>query len=162
MWEKIHKDIKDYNQLRRRSEELRKSLKLRVDNYINKQSKDETTLYYITGVGEVTSDVVSAARVLGKEGTVLIDIPKSRGKEELLFFPEESHRGQKEEFEAPSLLMVSELWQIVSGRLHETAGNIRIFVHPSIAVLKSAKSKTGERIFDSHVVEEEVKNVFNC
>lgn len=161
LWDKLQKDIKDYEQLRTRSEQLRKSLKSKVDAIIKKQKEKGPMHFYVTGLGEETDNVEAAAKILGKEGTVLIDIPKTRGKEELLFYPEELHRGQKEEFEAPSLLSVSELWDLVSRRLHETAGNIRIFVHPDIAILKSAKIRTGKRILDAQTIEEEINNVFS-
>ena len=160
LWEKIQRELKEYQNVKRYCENLRVLLKQRVDELIN-QSADDSQHYYVTGVGDDTNNVIAAANILGKEGTVLIDIPRYRNKEELHFFPEDMHRSQKEEFESPSILGVSELWQLVSDRLHETAGNIRIYVHPDIAVLKSAKTKDGKRILDSSIIEEEVKRVFD-
>jgi len=159
LWEKIQNSFKEYSDVKKYSEMLRKALKLRVDELINRSSEDSQH-FYVTGVGENTDNVISASRILGKKGAVLIDTPKNRGNENLLFFPEDMHRSQKEEFEAPSLLVVSELWNLVSNKLHETAGSIRIFVHPDIAVLKSAKTKEGKRILDSQIIEEEISKVF--
>lgn len=160
LWEKIQRELKEYQNVKKYCKNLREAIKNRIDEIIN-QSTADTQQYYVTGVGDDTDNVVSAAKVLGKDGSVLIDIPKFRGKEELHFFPEDMHRSQKEEFESPSILGVSELWQLVSDRLHETAGNIRIFVHPDIAILKSAKTKDGKRILDSTIIEEEIKKVFD-
>ena len=160
LWGKMQGELKEYQNVKKYSELLRIALKTRIDNMIyNSDGKPQN--FYVTGVGEDTDNVIAASKVLGKEGSVLIDIPKSRGKEELHFFPEDMHRSQKEEFESPSILGVSELWQLVSDRLHETAGNIRIFVHPDIALLKSAKSKEDKRILDSMLIEEEIKKCFD-
>lgn len=161
LWEKIQSELRNYDDFKRYSEELRKSIKIRVDEII-KNSSDESKSFFITGVGETIEPVQQAARILGGEGTVLIDAPKPRGKENLLFFPEDLHRGQREEFQAPSLLAVSESWQLFSNKLHETAGNIRIFVHPDVAILKSTKTKNGNRILDSSVIEEEIKTIFGA
>ena len=159
LWDKIQNGFKEYADVTRFSEMLRKSLKSRVDELIS-QSTIDAQIFYVTGVGEDSNNVISASRVLGKKGAILIDSPKCRGTENLLFFPEDMHRSQKEEFEAPSLLVVSELWNLVSNKLHETAGNIRIFVHPDIAILKSAKTKDGKRILDSQIIEEELSKIF--
>jgi HD superfamily phosphohydrolase len=159
LWEQIQKKITNYNQVKERSEELRKALKSRIDKYLE-DSSDKSRHFFVTGMGDETNSVVNAARILGKEGTVLIDIPMPRGKEILNFFPEDLHRGHKEEFESPSILAVSELWKLVSDKLHEMAGNIRIFVHPQIDVLRSAKTETGNRLLDSQIIEEEINNIF--
>lgn len=161
LWEAIQKNVINYNQLRERSEELRKAMKFRVDKLLEKSNKDSKH-FYVSGVGEDTSSVNAAAQILGMEGTVLIDMPYTRGKEMLHFFPEDLHRGHKEEFQTPSLLVVSELWKLVSDKLHEIAGNIRVFVHPDIDVLRSAKSDTFERLLDSQAIEEELRNIFKA
>jgi len=159
LWKQIQDDLKSYSRIRERSEELRKALKTRIDEMLKKDS-EYTKRFYVTGLGDDTDHVLAASKILGMEGTVLIDMPNPRGKENLYFFSEDVHRGQREEFQADSLLSVSELWKLLSDNLHETAGNIRIFIHPETYVLSSAKTKENNRLMDSKIIQEELKKIF--
>lgn len=159
LWKLIQKKVSTYDKLMERSERLRKGLKTKVDTILQRQD-NSTKRFYVSGIGDDTSSVLAASQILGLEGTVLIDMPFPRNPESLNFSPEELHRGQKEEFQSPSFLIVSELWKIFSENLHELAGNIRIFVHPKIDVLRNAKIDNSHRILDSTLIIEELKEVF--
>lgn len=160
LWEKIQGDVTNYNVLRGRSEALRKALKRRVDQALD-QDSGRSKHFFVTGVGELTDRVLAGARVLELEGTVLLDLPRRRKSKTLHFYPEDLHRGQREEFEAPALLAVSEVWKLVSENLHETAGNIRVFVHPDIDILRSARTgPDAQPLLNSQAIEEELGTIF--
>lgn len=142
LWRSIQDDITNQEILRERSEELRGALKTRVDQAIEDANKGGRH-FQVTGIGQDDGLVTRAAKVLGGKGTVLIDVARKRSAETLRFYPEALHRGQREEFEARPLLAVSDVWKVVAERLHETAGSIRVFVHPDIDVLRSARTETG-------------------
>jgi hypothetical protein len=115
----------------------------------------------ITGLDDDEDAFTSAANALELEGAVLLDVPKRRGTETLHFYRETLHRDQREEFiEFPSL-SVSEVWKLLYERLHETAGNIRVFLHPDIDVLRRARdATTGERVMPAWMIEEELRGLF--
>jgi HD superfamily phosphohydrolase len=159
LWKQIQKKVTTYDKLMERSEKLRKALHLKVDALL-KKSDGSVKKFYVSGLGDDTTNVLAAVKILGLEGTVLIDMPFPRNTEALYFSPEDLHRSQKEDFQSPSFLVVSELWRMFSEDLHELAGNIRIFVHPKIDVLRNAKTKDNEHILDSTIIAEELKNIF--
>ena len=161
MWSRVLNETTRYGKLCEKSEELRRNLKARIDDLL-KESRRKSQKYFVTGIGENQGAIENAARVLGMEGSVLIDLPAKRKGETLLFYPEDLHRGQREEFESPALLVVSELWKLVSEKLHETAGNIRVFVHPEIDVLRSAKTDINAvPILNTQLIDEEMRKCFS-
>ncbi|HUP24845.1 MAG TPA: protein kinase [Thermoanaerobaculia bacterium] len=162
LWDRIQREVTDQNELRRRSERLREAFKSRIERALEASGSGEDGRFFATGVGELTDRVRAGARVLGLQGTVLLDLPMQRESKTLRFYPEDLHRGQREDFEAPSLLAVSEIWKLLSTNLHETAGNIRVFVHPDIDVLRGARrSIPGARpLLNSETIEEELNKLF--
>lgn len=50
----------------------------------------------------------------------------------------------------------------MSEELHKSAGSIRVFVHPQIDVLRSAKSDPNSKaILDTQTIDEEMRKCFN-
>lgn len=157
LWERIQADVTNHERLRERSEALRKALKTKVDEVI-KKAEEQKQPFLITGLGEIQDGIATAAAVLGLPGTVLIDVPKGRSGEVLRYYAEEQHRGQREEFgESPSLAS-SELWNLLSARLHESAGNIRVFVHPDVDILR--KARVGSSRLSLFPIAEELRTMF--
>jgi len=160
LWDRIQRDITDHDRLRDRSEALRQAIKRRVDKQLEEASAGGKR-FFISGVGEDINSITRASNVLGGKGMVLLDLPTRRQAETLRFYPEDLHRGQREEFDAPALLAVSELWKLLSDNLHETAGSIRVFVHPDIDVLRSSRTDpTARPLLDSQALEEDLRTVF--
>ena len=159
-WNRIQRDITNHDQLRDRSEALRQAIKRRVDKQLEEASAGGKR-FFISGVGEDMNRITRAARVLGGKGKVLLDLPSQRPPETLRFYPEDLHRGQREEFNAPALLVVSELWKLLSDNLHETAGSIRVFIHPDIDVLRSSRTESSAPpILDSQALEDDLRSIF--
>jgi hypothetical protein len=162
LWTKIQNDVSNHERLREKSEELRRALKSRVDAGLEAAS-EAGVHFVITGVGEDDDSVTRAADALKLPGTVLMDVPKARGREVLRFYPEDLHRGQRDEFEDLPLLNVSEGWKQFSEKLHEAAGSIRVFVHPEIDVLRSARpGLAGTPLLSSSALEEELRSLFGA
>jgi serine/threonine protein kinase len=162
LWTRILDDVSNHERLKERSEELRKRLKAKIDQSIQK-AQAKGTLFHLTGIGEHDDEVKSAARVLGGAGTVLLDLPRKRGTETLRFYPEVLHRGQREEFMGRPLLAVSPVWSVVAERLHETAGSIRVFVHPDIDILRIARESReadGPTLLGTEVIQEVLNTIF--
>jgi len=160
LWDRIQRDITSHDRLRNRSEALRQAIKRRVDKQLEEASAGGKR-FFVSGVGEDMDRITRAANVLGGNGMVLLDLPTRRPAETLRFYPEDLHRGQREEFDAPALLAVSEPWKLLSDNLHETAGSIRLFVHPDIDVLRSSRTdSTARPLLDSQALEEDLRTVF--
>ena len=160
LWTAIHDGVGDHERLRERSKELRKALKKKADDAV-RAAAGSGQHFQITGIGEDDDSVARAADALGLEGSVLIDVARRRDQEVLRFYPEDLFRGQREEFEDQPVTAVSELWKLLSERLHETAGSIRVFAHPDIDVLRTARlGPEGKPILGSETLQEELRTVF--
>lgn len=160
LWDRIQRDITNHDQLRDRSEALRQTIKRRVDEQLEVASASGKR-FFISGIGEDMNSITRAANVLGGKGMVLLDLPARRAAETLRFYPEDLHRGMRDDFDAPALLAVSELWKLLSDNLHESAGSIRVFVHPDIDVLRSSRTDSIARpLLDSQTLEEDLRRVF--
>lgn len=159
---KIQDDIGSHERLRERSEELRKALKRRADRAVDAAHGSDLK-FLVTGIGEDNDGVARAVDILGLPGSVLLDVPKRRSQDVLRFYPEELYRGQREEFEDQPVTVVSELWKLLAERLHETAGSLRVFVHPDIDILRTAKPGVdGKPVLGSAVLEEEIRTLFGA
>lgn len=160
LWDRIQRDITNHDRLRDRSEALRQAIKRKVDEQLEKASASGKR-FFVSGVGEDMNSITRAANVLGGKGMVLLDLPNQRPAETLRFYPEDLHRGQREDFDAPALLAVSELWKLLSDNIHETAGSIRVFIHPDIDILRSSRTdSTARPLLDSQTLEECLRTVF--
>jgi HD superfamily phosphohydrolase len=160
LWARIQDDISGHERLRERSEDLRKALKRRLDAML---IRPRGAPFVVTGVGEADDAVARAADVLGLEGSLLLDVPKRRGQDILRFYPEDLYRGQRDEFEDQPVTVVSELWKVLAERLHETAGSFRVFVHPDIDVLRTARGASSSTpLLGPTVLEDEVKSLFGA
>lgn len=160
LWDRIQRDITSHDRLRDRSEAVRQAIKRRVDEQLE-GALATGKQFFVSGVGEDMNSITRAAKVLGGKGMVLLDVPSRRAAETLRFYPEDLHRGQREDFDAPALLAVSELWKLLSDNLHESAGSIRLLVHPNIDVLRISRLESaGKPLMDSQALEEDLRKVF--
>ena len=145
---------------REKSEELRKEIKKRIDHALAEAKRNKHSVV-ITGTGDSRDKIGNAVNVLGGVGMVLIDLPIRKKAEHLHYYPEDFHRGQREDFDSPALLDVSQLWKLLSANLHEAAGSIRVFVHPDIDVLRSARTGSPARpLLDSETITDCLRVVF--
>jgi hypothetical protein len=160
LWKEIEEKSASHERLHWYSEKLRDRLLERLDGTLAKAMAGEDH-YHVTGVGDPIGDISAAAAALKLPGSVLLDVPKPRRSEVLRYYPEELHRGQREEFEGLPFLSVSELWNLLSDNLHQTASNIRVFVDPKIDILRRARSVgSDDPILPKALLDEELRNLF--
>ncbi len=159
LWSTVERNTASHEKLHDLSEDLRDALAEKLRDSLQ-QAIDGKVRYHVTGLGDPTDSLTAAAAALKLDGTVLIDVPERRGGEVLRFYPEELHRRQREDFEESTSLGISEVWKL-SQKLHENAGNIRVFVHPHIDVLRRARrDRQGEPLLPAATIEAEMRKIF--
>jgi HD superfamily phosphohydrolase len=110
--------------------ELQKLLVQQTDNAVNQGRT-------LTSTAADTDAVTTAISVLKSRAAILVDVPLARAAEEegLRYLPESQHREHRDLFENAPAMEDSRVWELLGGHVFGIAGKVRVFGHPSIAVL---------------------------